>query len=200
MTQKTKAWQEYEAGLEHKRRIGLYSTVRRNERFYSGDHWYDSFAEDLPKPVFNIVRRITDYLVCSIASSEISIRYIAEALPFLTRKADVETLSKGLEGINKNASHRWEKNKMSKKIYDALSDAAISGDGAFFCYWDPDVKSGQNYSGDIATEVIDSVNIFPADVNRNDIQSQDYIIVSGRQSVSSLREEARRAKVKKEDI
>ena len=35
----TKAWQEYEAGKEYKRRIGLYETVRRNERFYRGDQW-----------------------------------------------------------------------------------------------------------------------------------------------------------------
>lgn len=200
MNQKTKAWQEYEAGLEHKRRIGLYSTVRQNERFYRGDHWHGAFSEDLPKPVFNIVRRITDFLVCSVASANISIRYVAEALPFFNRRADAETLANCLESINKNAAHRWEKNKMGKKIYDALSDAAVSGDGAFFCYWDPDVKGAQNYSGDIATEVIDSVNIFPADVNRSDVQSQEYIIVSGRQSVASLREEAKRAGAIKEDI
>ncbi len=200
MNIKSKAWEEYEAGLEYKRRIGLYSTVRQNERFYRGDQWYDSHAEDLPKPVFNIVRRITDYLICSIASSEISIRYVAEALPFLTRAADAETLRLCLEGINKNASHRWEKNRMNKKIYDALSDAAISGDGVFFCYWDPDVRGAQEYSGDVATEVIDSVNVFPADVNRRDIQSQEYIILSGRQSVANLREEARRNGVPEEEI
>ena len=33
----TKAWQQYEAGKEYKRRIGLYETVRKNERFYRGD-------------------------------------------------------------------------------------------------------------------------------------------------------------------
>ena len=200
MTPKTKAWEEYEAGLDHKRRIGLYSTIRENERFYRGDQWYGNATEDLPKPVFNIVRRITDYLICSIASSEISIRYIAETLPFLTRSADATTLRLCLDGINKNVSHRWEKNRMPKKIYDALSDAATSGDGAFFCYWDADINGPQEYKGDIATEVIDSVNIFPADVNRRDIQSQEYIILSGRQSVINLREEARNAGVSEEDI
>ena len=200
MTPKSKAWEEYEAGLDHKRRIGLYSAVRRNERFYKGDQWRESTGEDLPKPVFNIIKRITDYLICSIASSQISIRYVAEILPFLTRSADAKTLRLCLDGINKNVSHRWEKNKISRKIYDVLSDAAISGDGAFFCYWDPDIIGPQQYSGDIATEVIDSVNIFPADVNRHDIQSQEYIILSGRQNVINLREEARNAGVPEEDI
>lgn len=200
MTPKSKAWEEYEAGLDHKRRIGLYGTVRQNERFYRGDHWYGTASEDLPKPVFNIVKRITDYLICSVASSEISIRYIAEILPFLTRSADAQTLRLCLEGINKNVAHRWEKNRMNKKIYDALSDAAISGDGVFFCYWDPDIEGPQEYKGDIATEVIDSVNVFPADVNRRDIQSQEYVILSGRQNVTNLREEARANGACEEDI
>ena len=34
-----KAWLQYEKGKEYKRRIGLYETVRRNERFYRGDQW-----------------------------------------------------------------------------------------------------------------------------------------------------------------
>ena len=53
----TAAWQLYKAGKEYKRRIGLYETVRRNEKFYRGDQW--SGADDgLPHPVFNIVRQI----------------------------------------------------------------------------------------------------------------------------------------------
>ena len=67
---KSKAWEQYEAGKEYKRKIGLYSTVRQNERFYRGDQWYANSGEDLPKPVFNIIRRIADYLICSVASSD----------------------------------------------------------------------------------------------------------------------------------
>ena len=58
----TLAWQLYEAGKEHKRRLGLYTTVRQNEKFYRGDQWTTS-GDGLPRPVFNVVRRITDYLV-----------------------------------------------------------------------------------------------------------------------------------------
>ena len=50
---KTKAWQQYEAGQAYKRRIGLYETVGRNQRFYCGDQWGESATERaLPKPVF----------------------------------------------------------------------------------------------------------------------------------------------------
>ena len=51
----TAAWKLYEAGKDYKRRIGLYETVRRNERFYRGEQW--SLSDDgLPRPVFNLCR------------------------------------------------------------------------------------------------------------------------------------------------
>lgn len=200
MSFKTKAWEQYEAGIQHKRKIGLYETVRANERFFRGDQWYANSTEDLPKPVFNVIRRIADYLICSVASSDISIRYSAENLPFIQNTEESDALRACLDGINKNVALRWEKNKMNKKIYSALSDAAISGDGIFFCYWDPSIKNAQEYSGDIATEVIDNVNVFPADVNVPDIQSQEYIILSGRATVLALREEARKNGVNERDI
>ena len=197
---KTKAFEQYEAGKEYKRKIGLYTTVRTNERFYRGDQWHKSRDEDLPKPVFNIVRRIADYLICSVASSDISIRYTSEDIPFLEKKTDAALLSEYLEGLNKNAAYRWEKNGMSRKIYDALTDAAISGDGVFFCYWDDKAHGSQEFEGDIATEVIDNVNLFVADVNVPDIQAQEYIILAGRKSALSLQNEAREHGVPEEYV
>ena len=197
---KNKAWEQYEAGKEYKRRIGLYETVRTNERFYRGDQWYASGSDELPKPVFNIIRRIADYLICTVAASDISIRYTAENLPFLEKKSDAEALRNCLSTINKNAEYRWEKNSMSRKIYSALTDAIISGDGVFFCYWDQDIRGSREFAGDIATELIDNVNLFVSDVNIADIQSQEYIILAGRKNVLSLRKEARSHGASEEDI
>ena len=70
-TNMTKAWEQYEAGKAYKRRIGLYERVRQNERFYRGDQWFgSSAAAELPKPVFNVIRRVVDYLICSVAATE----------------------------------------------------------------------------------------------------------------------------------
>jgi len=184
----TKTWNQYEAGKEYKRRISLYETVRRNERYYRGDQW--SSGGDLPKPVFNIVRRVADYLIGTVSSGRISIRYTDDNLPFARSSDESALISAGVDTMTKNAAYRWERCKMDHVINSILKDAAISGDGIIYCYWDPDAESGQIYSGDIVTETIDSTNVFPADVNRPDIQSQDYIILSGRASVSSLRKEA----------
>ena len=195
-----KAWRQYEAGKEYKRRMGLYETVRRNEQFYRGDQWSGMANRDLPKPVFNILKRVSDYLICSVASADLQIRFTNENLPFADNEREADTLKSGLERLNENAAYRWENCGMDAKILRLVTDAAITGDGVLYCYWNPDIKNPQLFEGDIVTEVIDNTNIFPADVNRADIQSQEYIILSGRAAVSALKREAELAGVSEEDI
>lgn len=194
------AWQQYEAGKEYKRRIGLYETIRNNERYYRGEQWRSGEGADLPRPVFNIIKRIVDYLVCSVASTNLTVSYTNEDLPFICDENEKDRLKHGLNVLSSNAAYRWERNSMDSKLLNALHDAAITGDGVIYCYWDADAKSPQLFCGDIVTEVIDNVNLFVADVNRADIQSQDYIILAGRASVMSLRQEAEEAGVSDDDV
>ena len=84
-----KAWRQYEAGKEYKRRMGLYETVRNNEQFYRGDQWSGMANRDLPKPVFNILKRVSDYLVCSVASADLQIRFTNEDIPFAESESSV---------------------------------------------------------------------------------------------------------------
>ncbi len=186
---KTTAWQEYEAGKEYKRRIGLYETVRRNERFYRGDQWHGS-QTDLPRPVFNLVRRITDYLVCAVLPKDLSISYTDDKLPFIDNSALRESINNGLRILNQNAAYRWDRSGMKALSHKALLNAALSGDGVFYCWWDNTQKNGQPFVGDIRTDLIDNTDFFVADVNKTDVQSQDYLILAGRASVESLRAEA----------
>ena len=187
----TKAWREYEAGKDYKRRIGLYETVRRNERFYRGDQWRGSEGVDLPKPVFNIIKRVTDYLVCSVATGNYSLAYTDENMPFYSSKSEGEAIKRGLDVMTKNARYRWERCRMDSTVYGLLLDAAISGDGVAYCYWDSAASGDREFSGDIGAQRIDNINLFVADVNNADIQSQEYVMLAGRESVESLRREAR---------
>lgn len=184
-------WRQYESGKEYKRSIGLYERVRTNERFYRGEQWQSGEGKDLPRPVFNIVRRVMDFLICSIASTDLRIRFTDEQLPFLPHPEDAERMDHGLQVLSSHAAYRWEKCGMDAKLLRMLTDCAITGDGVIYCYWDPSVRTPQPYKGDIATEIIDNVHLFVSDVNRSDLQSQDYLILSGRASVASLRSEAR---------
>ena len=196
---KSKAWRQYEAGKAYKRRIGLYETTRKNQAFYCGEQWSSSDSRELPHPVFNIIRRVVDYLVCSVASTDLSISFTDENMPFCDAAAQERSRAL-IETLNANTAYRWEKSSMDSKIFTLLTNAAVVGDGALYCYWDPNANGAGEYGGDIVTDVADATCIFPSDVNKSDIQSQEYVIISGRSSVSSLRREARQNGVEEDDV
>ena len=187
--QLTEAWRLYEVGKEYKRRIGLYETVRQNEKFYRGEQWKAS-DDGLPRPVFNVIRRITDYLIGSVAPDNPTIHYTDDRLPFLDASSVRDRVIEGITLLNKNAEYRWTQNRMGELSQRALLDAAVSGDGIFYCWWDDSCNCGQPFCGDIKTDLIPNTHFFPADPQRADIQSQDYILLSGRATVESLRREA----------
>ena len=195
-----KAWEQYERGKEFKRRIGLYDAVKTNERYYRGEQWQYGEGKNLPHPVFNIIGRVINYLVCSVCSTDVSIRYSDETLPYVTSKTEISAIEDGISTLSSNASYRWKKDGMDNVMLKLLTDAAISGDGVLYCYWDTKKRGSQAFEGDIVTDRIDNVNVFPADVNKSDIQSQEYIILSGRASVASLIAEAERFGASATDI
>ncbi len=197
---KNKAWQQYEKGKEYKRRIGLYETVKKNERFYRGEQWQYGEGKDLPRPVFNIIQRLINFLVCSVASANISLHFTDEALPYAKNGSEAELIRCAVDVLSENTAYRWKKSGMDRRVMQLLTDAAITGDGVIYCYWDASLKNPQHFEGDIVTELIDNINIFPADVNKADIQSQDYIILSGRAPVWRLVEEAKNSGASEADI
>ncbi len=184
------SWRQFEAGRDYNNRIGLYENTATNERFYRGDQWKSIKSGPLPTPVFNFVRRIIDYLTSQAASTNVDIVYSDENLPFVRDEHHRERIKDALSLLNRNAAFRWEKCHIDRLIYRVLLDAAISGDGIFFTYWDPTIRTGQPFTGDFVTTSIDGANLFVENVNSSDIQSQRYVIISGRDSVEALRSEA----------
>lgn len=184
-----RTWRQYEAGRNYKRQIGLYSRIDENERFYRGDQWRGGGG--LPKPVFNVISRVVDYLVSTAAVGDVKITYSDENLPFAENSAEAAVIREAVDLLTANASYRWERSRLASLIYRLLYDAAITGDGLIYCSWNPDFEGCGGWNGDISTNTLDSVNIFPADTSNPDIQSQDYIIISGRATVDSLRREAK---------
>ena len=157
------AWDQYEAGKAYKKRLGLYETVRRNERFYRGDQWQTSEKQPLPKPVFNIIRRVMDYQISSVGAADLSIRFTSGAMPYASDEEQKELFRRALEVLDGHVAYRWEACGMNAKLSRLLTDAALTGDGVLYSYWDPTLRTPDVYEGDVATEIIDSVNLFVAE-------------------------------------
>lgn len=186
-------WRAYENGKDFKRQIGLYSRVSENERFYRGDQWRGVSVEGLPTPTFNLIRRVVNYLVSSVMSYRIDLRYEDPSIDIREDSPAKRKLSKNLGLLSEYRENCWERQGIDRLLRQVLTDSILCGDGVIYAWYDENLISGDGYSGDIRLSVIDNVNLFAADMNLPDIQSQDFILLSGRCGVDKLRREALRS-------
>lgn len=182
----TEDWGLFETGKEYNYSLDLYSTVNRNERFYRGDQWSGVESDGLPKPVFNLFKRIIGYYISNIMQSRTAIRF-NYASPFgnaggVSQK-EAESIT---EVLNRIIEAKADKLKLNDLLYDALTDAALSGDAVAYTYWDKSVKTGQPFTGDFKTVLVDNTNVFFGNPNSKNVQSQPYILLSSRETVASL--------------
>lgn len=179
----TLAWQRYKACADYKNANNYYSTVDENYRYYQGDQWGNTVSNGLPMPVFNVIKPVIRYKISVIMQNDTSVLFTSEN----TRDPEFDTLQKISDVLTNYSKVLWEKNKMDYLNECMLTDAAISGNGFMYHYFDGE-------KGEIASELIDGNNIYPANPNVADIQSQEYIVVAFRRTLGSVKEEAKRGK------
>ncbi|MFA6948975.1 MAG: hypothetical protein WCQ72_08330 [Eubacteriales bacterium] len=195
----TLAWSQYEAGRQYRLSAGMYDASAENERFYRGDQWNGVNTQGLGTPVFNIIRRVTDYMISSIMAHRITVSYTDEQNPY-TPEGEREHIAHSVELLGRYAAYRFNRSETDVMLRDSLLDAAISGDAVFYTWWDAQIRTGQPYSGDFRTVLIDPLNLTVADNTLRDIQRQDYVILRGRTSVSRLKAEAAQAGADEETL
>lgn len=82
----------YARGTGFKENLNLYETVRRNERFYTGDQWYGLKVKKIQPVVLNVLRRVVGTFQAMVVSDDIAF----EITPF-TADEGRETIGKALE-------------------------------------------------------------------------------------------------------
>ncbi len=184
-------WQLLEEGRAYKTQIGLYDLVRKNERFYRGDQWHGVKSGGLPTPVFNIFKRVIGYFISTLMSQKITLRYTAESCDLIHTGKERIRIDEGCRLLSSYLNYRMERDNIEKLIGDGLLDAALTGNCYAYVYWDSDKIAPKGFRGDFATTLIDAVNVFFGDVNTTDIESQPYILITGRELVDKLIKEAK---------
>ncbi len=195
----TEEWDLYEKGKEYNYSIDLYEKVNTNERFYRGDQWDNLNSGGLPTPVFNIFKRIIGFFVSSVMQSPIKMRF-SFASPIGGRGLGEFDAGIASEKLNAISDMRWEKNKMNDLLASSLTEAAVTGDAVCYTYWDPDVKTGQPFTGDFKSVLIDNTNVFFGDPNSKNVQKQPYILIAQRETVVDLIRQAEKNGISKEYI
>lgn len=202
MSERTKDWDLYLRGIQYNNRLDPphYDTVDANLAFFEGNQWRNLETEDMPKPVFNIIKRIITFQVASLTSSKVKINFE----PLLHAEVPDELGITPSEIANAQVQNLLEKFKFDFKSKEALFDAAITGDACAHFYFDTTKKpygSLSDAEGEICMELVDGTNVMFGNANNPKVEGQPYIIISGRDMVENLREEARLYKQQsKEDI
>ncbi len=175
----THAWQRYNACADYKNANNYYSMVDENYRYYQGDQWGNTQSNGLPMPVFNVIKPVIRYKTSIIKQNDTAILYTTDN----TQDKDYKTLQQIAEVLTNYSKVLWEKNKMDYLNECMLTDAAISGNGFMYHYFD-------GGKGEIASELVDGVNVYPSNPNVADIQSQEYIIIAFRKSLGEVKRSA----------
>lgn len=181
---KTEIWRKYERGRDYLHKIRLSDRTDKAHRFYSGDQWHGlkSGGEELPS--LNFIKSVIKYKVSMVAQNGMTAVYSAleENTPEMARTCGL---------LGKYFARMWEKSKMDSVSWKVIKDAAIQGDAYLYFGEGADVNRSQ---------IIDNVNIFFADEQSGDIQSQKYIIIRERRFIEDIIEEARENGIDEEEI
>ncbi len=208
----TKDWQLYKDGIDYKSSLNLFATTNRNERFYAGHHWDGVDTGGLPQVRLNVTKRIVNWKVSQIMSDMLTMQFSAEnSANYDPNNPDKIAILQEVARLLSDYAKTVDENlKQSTLDEQAIFDAALSGDGIIYYYWDDTIDAGVNefgaqIMGDINAEIIDNVCYFPGNTSEprpNDKKGpiQPYIILSFRKLVKEVREEAKRNGASKEEI
>lgn len=198
---RTLAWQYYEDGILYNQRLvpNQYTLVDTNIDFYVGNQWVNlpmtPAMSRLPKPMFNITKRVTNSQVANLMSGGISVNL--EPLSYYDTSSVEDPDSNACEFAQAEIDNLFNKLKINYRSRDALFDGAITGDYCAHFYFDAEAlpyggRLGNGVKGEIRMELVDGINVMFGNPNTCDVESQPYILLIGRDTVDNLNEEAKR--------
>jgi hypothetical protein len=197
---KTKVWQYYEAGRAYNNGLtpNQYRLVNTNIEFFAGNQWLHMpetpAMSRLPKPTFNVIKRVTSLFVASLTSSATSISF--EPLAYYDGNNVADPDSDAAAFATSEVQNLLEKFKMDYRVREAMFDGAQTGDYCAHFYWDPNALPYGGaygpYRGEIKMELVDGLNVMFGNPNNREVEDQPYILLIGRDTVENLCEEAKR--------
>lgn len=173
----SKLWELYERGRAYQRQLGLDDKIKTQVDFYEGRQWSAKASADFPKPVLNLVKAIVRNKRAGVLGSPVTVEYESsdstDAGRIFTEFA--QYVSKEIKQDDLDAA--------------AILDGAVKGTYVYHYYWNPSARGLEGkIEGGIDGEVIDPLNVYFANPSEKDEQKQEYIIISHRLPVSTVRE------------
>lgn len=178
----TSVWRLYQKGQDYHRMTGIYTDTDKNYRMYNGDQWGGAKLGEIEPVQKNFIKPIVKYKQAVIHSNLYAIKFESQNYEDKLFRKNAERFCEMLNGY---AARVWERDKMDFKGRQITKDAAINDEGILYVDFDKDNML-------LVNEVIDKNDIYYANENDADIQSQPYILIRKRMPVSNAVEFARR--------
>ena len=194
------AWRLYEQGRRYNAGLvpSQYDLVETNTEFFTGNQWLhlpDTPAmRGLPKPTFNILKRVASLFIASLTSAGVALRY--EPMAYYDGSSQTDPHRSDAEFVNAAVSDLLEKLRFDYRVREALFDGAQTGDYCAHFYFEPQARPyGGAFGearGEIRMELVDGINVMFGNPATPDVQSQPYILLVGRAPAQQLQAELER--------
>lgn len=177
----TKLWVLYNKCADFARKLGLYDTVDKCNRFYNGDQWEGLKIEGVEPVQYNFIKPIVNYKVGKITKNLRAINYSAENVNNSEFRAEAKKIC---DLLNQRAARVYENDQMDIKGKKIIRQAAINGESIVYVAYDEDNNDPKN-------EILNMVDVYYGNENESDIQNQPFIIAKKRMAVSEAQELAK---------
>ncbi|MBP1553309.1 MAG: hypothetical protein J6B21_04060, partial [Oscillospiraceae bacterium] len=142
-------WHKYEKDRSYKNSINLYDRVKQQENFFIGRQWEGVKAPDLPKPVLNVVKRVTNYLISVLVVDDVGIA-------FRQYNEGEQQTNPIYRLLPKEVDRVLELIKFKSCLRHLLRDAAVDGDVGYYVRYNPgdsEDASSEKVTGCIEAEM-----------------------------------------------
>lgn len=167
--------------------------IDTNIAFANGDQWRNVSGKGLPKPVFNIIKRIKQFKIASLKSNNITLSFQPMEYRETNQDEQMRANIHYSDLANAEVKNILEKVNFDSKSRQMLSDAYDSGDFCIHWFFNIDKQPyKQKYPqivGEIDAEILDGQNVMFGNPNIRDVERQPYIIIVGRDLVKNLQKE-----------
>lgn len=205
----TTVQKQYKEGLNYLRQMGFLDAWPEYERFKAGDQWPKATerTKNLPRPVFNVIKYIQNHKVSSVMNENVKMLFSPQEFVSSNDNPEMEDqrikqAEDAAEKFTRYSDTTWENIKQDELNEEALESASNIGTCIWHYYWDTSKTGGVTtpWTGDIAGEILDPLNVFFGNPQQRNVQKQPYIIISTREQLSSVKEEAKGNKVPAEKL
>lgn len=192
-------WNQYQSSLNYFDRSGLTKEWDDAENFYEGKHWpkITKRTKNMPRPVVNLCAMIADNKKAGILSEKLKLFYTPTEL----FGEQLESAVRGSNIFTKFAENISKEMRLDDLDNEAVENATQLGNYIYHFFWDKEVVGGMEtpYIGGLRGEILHPKNVCVSNARERDIQKQKYIIISSIESLSSVKELAKKNGVKNLD-